>query len=58
MSIPFLTPFYAPHPNKMQIVFGAPTGNAAKDAKLLFDTESRELHFSEIPHRPTSIRVR
>ena len=44
--------------NKMQIVFGAPTGNAAKDAKLLFDTESRELHFGEIPHRPTSIRVR
>lgn len=44
--------------NKMQVVLGNLTGNAASAAKKFVDQDPREFHFGEIPTRQNSVRAK
>lgn len=44
--------------NKMQVVLGKLTGNAASAAKDVVDTAPREFHFGEIPGRAGTVKAK
>ena len=44
--------------NKMQVVLGPITGNAAKAAKAVMDTDPKEFHFGEVPSRAHTVRAK
>lgn len=44
--------------NKMQVVLGPLTGNGAKTAKGIIDTDPNEFHFGEIPTRTHSVKAK
>lgn len=44
--------------NKMQVVLGPLTGNGAKTAKGIIDTDPNDFHFGEIPTRTHSVKAK